>query len=87
MRHARLGAERHDRGLWLGGERAALGSGLRVDECAGRRVDLVVAKGERGSPAGHEVELFGSVPLVVLLDDALVALLRGVRVRAEGGDS
>jgi hypothetical protein len=87
VRHARLRAERDDGGLRLGGERAALGSRLGVDERAGRCVDLLVAEGERRVAAGDEIELLVPVALVVLLDDALVALLRRVGVRPKGLDS
>jgi hypothetical protein len=87
VRNSGLGADREDRRVRLGRDRAALRSGLRVDERAGRRVDLVVPEDERRASAYDEVQLLVSVFLVVLLDDALVSLLGRIGVRAEGGDS
>jgi hypothetical protein len=86
VRNARFGADGEDCGVGLGGDRSALRARLCVDEGAGRCVDLVVAEDESRAPAGHEVELLMAVLLVVFLDDALRALLGGVRVRAERCD-
>ena len=86
VRDARLRADREHGRVRLGCDGPALRARLRVDERPGRGVDLVVAEDERRSAAGDEVELLVAVLLGVLLDDALVALLGRVRVRAEGGD-
>src|SRR5262249_50657225 len=57
------------------------------DERAGGSVDLLVAEDERRAAARDEVQLLVAVLLVVLLDDALRALLPGVRVCPEGSDA
>ena len=87
MRNARFGADREDGRARLRRDGAALRARLGVDKGARRRIDLVVAQNERRPSADDEVELVVAVLFAVLLDDALVALLGRVRVRAESRDS
>ena len=87
VRHTLFRAHGDDCRPRLGGDRPALCVGRRVDESAGRRVELFVTAGERRPPAGDEVELLMTVALEVLLDDPVAGLLSRVRVDAKRGDS
>src|SRR5438094_9229822 len=60
-------------------------TGSDEDDCAGGRVDLVVAERERRAAADDDVHLLVVVALGVLLDHPLAGVAR-VRVRAEGRD-
>src|SRR4029450_10141305 len=86
VRHARLRADREDGRVGLGRASAPPGARLRMDERAGRGVDLLVAEDECRPAAGHEIELLVAPLLGVLLDDPLRALLCRVRVRAARRD-
>ena len=59
--------------------------GSDEDDCAGGRVDLVVAERERRAAADDDVHLLVVVALEVLFDHPFPGVA-GVRIGAEGGD-